>query len=371
MTCLIYVSPLPWDSFAQRPHKFVEWFHAKHGGSVLWIDPYPTRLPALEDLRRLRDRMSHGARATPRPLLSWLTVLPAPALPIEPLPGSGLINGLFWKRIHQTVECFSAGGHCLLAIGKPSKLALQLMHRHPQLVSLFDIMDDFPAFYRGLSRFSMEQGERAVAAQAKQVLVSSTLLAERFAACGKRLRMALNACAIETLPRVPDLPARPASPMLGYVGTIAKWFDWEMVIGLAVAHPAVPVRLIGPVFGSIPNHLPRNIELLPACQHQQAIAHMQAFSVGLIPFKRTTLTASVDPIKYYEYRALGLPVLSSRFGEMAMREDQPGVFLMDQDSNLEQQLRLALAHRDQPEAIQAFRNRHSWDARFEAAGIFF
>lgn len=42
---LVYLSPLPWDSFSQRPHQFVEWFHNKHGGEVLWIDPYPTRLP--------------------------------------------------------------------------------------------------------------------------------------------------------------------------------------------------------------------------------------------------------------------------------------------------------------------------------------
>nr|WP_314625201.1 glycosyl transferase [uncultured Janthinobacterium sp.] len=370
MTCLIYVSPLPWNSFAQRPHKFVEWFHARHAGPVLWIDPYPTRLPAWEDVRRLRSRMG-SAHATPRPLPPWLTVLPAPAFPIEPLPGSGVVNGFLWRRIHQAVERFSAAGQCLLAFGKPSKLALQLMHRHPQLTTLFDIMDDFPEFYRGISRFAMERSERAVAAQVEQVLVSSTLLARRFAACGPRLNMALNACAIETLPPVKNLPARPASPMLGYVGTIAQWFDWDLVLALAAAHPSVPVRLIGPVFGAIPESLPGNIELLPACQHQQAINHMQEFSVGLIPFKRTALTASVDPIKYYEYRALGLPVLSTRFGEMAMREDQPGVFLAEQNSNLQQLVEQALVYRDTPDAVQAFRGQHSWEARFDAAGISF
>ena len=56
---------------------------------------------------------------------------------------------------------------------------------------------------------------------------------------------------------------------------------------------------------------------------------MQGFSAGLIPFIKNELTASVDPIIYYEYFVLGLPVLSTRFGEMALREGSPGVFLVD------------------------------------------
>lgn len=369
MTALVYVSPLPWSSFAQRPHKFVEWFHARHGGPVLWIDPYPTRLPGLDDVRRLLAKLRGGPAPTARALPEWLTVMPAPALPIEPLPGSGLVNGLLWRKLHQAVARFGADGRCLLAIGKPSKLALQLMRRHPQLPSLFDIMDDFSAFYTGLSSLAMAAREQDVARQVQQVLVSSTFLAQRFAACGERLDLALNACAIETLPPVEQLPERPITPVFGYVGTIAQWFDWDLVIALALAHPAIPVRLIGPVFGAIPAKLPANIELLPACQHHEAIARMQTFSVGLIPFKLTTLTQSVDPIKYYEYRALGLPVLSSRFGEMAVRGELPGVFLVDDGMDSVQQLSRALAHRDHVDAIQAFRRQHSWDAHFDAAHI--
>ncbi|MBB5608023.1 MULTISPECIES: glycosyl transferase [unclassified Janthinobacterium] len=367
MTCLIYLSPLPWSSFAQRPHKFVEWFHARTGGQVLWIDPYPTRLPAPGDFRRIKTAIAAPQAARPTP--PWLTVLQPRALPIEPLPGSAWLNGLLWQPVLLAIERFSASGKCLLAIGKPSKLALDILRRHPQLPSLFDVMDDFPAFYRGYSRHAMERSERAVAALAGQVTVSSSLLARRFADCGERLHLALNACAFETLPPPDALPPRPEQPVLGYVGTIAQWFDWELVIALARANPDLPVRLIGPVFGAVPAQLPDNIELLPACEHRQAIRFMQSFSVGLIPFKRTTLTDSVDPIKYYEYRALGLPVLSTRFGEMAMREGEAGVFLAEPQGDLAAQVAQALAHRDDAAQIAQFRIGHSWDARFDAAGI--
>ncbi len=52
---------------------------------------------------------------------------------------------------------------------------------------------------------------------------------------------------------------------------------------------------------------------------------MAEFDVGLIPFKQNALTAAVDPIKYYEYRALALPVISTDFGEMHERGDLPGL----------------------------------------------
>ena len=49
---LLYFAPVPWDSYEQRPHYFARhWLDL--GGAVLWIDPYPSRLPRWNDLRRL------------------------------------------------------------------------------------------------------------------------------------------------------------------------------------------------------------------------------------------------------------------------------------------------------------------------------
>ena len=47
---LVYLSPVSWHSFAQRPHELVRQFHAATQAPVLWVEPYPTRLPVLADL---------------------------------------------------------------------------------------------------------------------------------------------------------------------------------------------------------------------------------------------------------------------------------------------------------------------------------
>jgi hypothetical protein len=178
-----------------------------------------------------------------------------------------------------------------------------------------------------------------------------------------------NACDVEDLPDA-GVRATPAGrPVLGYIGTIGPWFDWRLVTTLAESAPALRIRLVGPTFAGPPRPLPGNVELLPACEHRAALRTMQGFSVGLIPFRRTDLTDAVDPIKYYEYRALGLPVLSSRFGEMARREQEPGVFLVEARTGLAQQVRRALRHRDSDDAIRLFQADNSWAARFDAGRV--
>lgn len=366
---LVYLSPVPWASFAQRPHKFVEWFHARHGGEVLWVDPYPTRLPKIGDFRREKSAVVAGVTSSVE-LPPWLQVVRPRALPIEPLPGSGALNRFLWRDVLNQVDQFLTEPNGLIGIGKPSALALQVLSRHLEVQSFYDAMDDFPAFYEGWSRQAMAQRERAVAAQASNILVSSTALAGRFHSHKPKVFMALNACATEMLPGDKLISPSTEHPVLGYVGTIGHWFDWPLVVALANANPMTRIRLIGPAYIPPPAGLPQNIELLPACDHATAMLAMQDFSVGLIPFKQTDLTASVDPIKYYEYRALGLPVVSTCFGEMIFREKQSGVFLVRNQSNLASVVEHALAYESNKNEIQHFRNENSWGARFDACGLF-
>lgn len=215
----------------------------------------------------------------------------------------------------------------------------------------------------------MAHREQKIADRVSRISVSSTTLAERFAAYRSKLAVVHNACTVDTLPPVNASRKQSRELILGYLGTIGHWFDWPFVLALAHANSSLGIHLIGPLYTSVPEPLPCNIRLLPACDHATAISLMQAFSVGLIPFKRSDLTASIDPIKYYEYRALGLPILSTCFGEMARRQGQAGVFIVDADSDLAYQVNIAMVHQYHRREIQAFRKNNSWEARFSASEI--
>ena len=362
MKRLVYLSPVPWSSFAQRPHRFVEWFRRRTGGDVLWVEPYPTRLPEWGDFRRKRPA---GALSGESVVPPWLKLLRPRALPIEPFAGARLLHGTIWRDVFTAVEHFVAQGDGMVVVGKPSELALQILGR-VEVRSVYDAMDDFPAFYRGVSRASMAKREDALARRVERILVSSSSLRARFQQHhAKKLTLALNACETELMPPVVARGQPSGRAILGYVGTIGRWFDWPLVLELARVNPEVDVHVVGPLFVPPPAGLPSNVRLLPACDHRTAIALMSGFSAGLIPFRKTELTESVDPIKYYEYVALGLPVLTSCFGEMCGRIGAPGVLSLEEHGDLARVVQLALAFRPDPAQTEAFRQSNGWDARFD------
>lgn len=363
---VVYLSPVPWESFAQRPHKFVDWAHRRTGESILWIDPYPTRFPTLGDLarRKLQDSREGSNREA-----SWITVLRPGGIPIEPLPGSSLLNARIWSHCFKAIEAFSRSSRVLIVIGKPSALALETLERFKNCASLYDAMDDFPAFYSGFSRAALSNREGRIAMKVDEIWTSSTALKNRWAQVNRNVTLVHNALDSRLIPRAPRNSRESGPRVFGYVGTMGAWFDWEWVTSLAAARPTDEIRLIGPVFVPPRKRLPQNVTFLPACDHRAALNSMLEFDVGLIPFKATTLTESVDPIKYYEYRGVSLPVLSTCFGEMRTRDKYTGVFISRSLNDLEL-LSLQALEMDNPvELAEEFISQNSWDRRFDDAGL--
>lgn len=361
---LVYLSPVHWESFAQRPHKFVEWFHARTGGKVLWLEPYPTRLPNMGDFSRRGSSVDRLLNKSPE----WLTVIKPGGLPIEPIPGTDFVNRHRWRKVVDAAEEFARGKQVFLVIGKPSNLALLMLERLKRSVSLYDAMDDFPAFYSGLSRLSMRSREQALARKVDMMWTSSTELMNRWSRTRNDVVLVRNGLDPAVLPVPVDRPPQDVK-VFGYLGTIAKWFDWDWLFALAEAQPKDEIRLIGPVFNPPAGQLPANVTMHPACDHATGLRLMTQFDIGLIPFKKTELTASVDPIKYYEYRSLGIPVISTDFGEMRFRSDEAGVFISRQQADVagvaDEALRFGLSDgRD-----GQFLARNAWNSRFDDTGI--
>ena len=363
---LIYISPVPWESFAQRPHKFVEWYHERVGELVIWIDPYPTRLPQLGDIARLRTA---SAVRKLNNIPEWLTVMKPSALPIEPLPGSGWANEIIWRRLFKEIDKLITNKFFLLAIGKPSILALRLLERFKEFPSLYDAMDEFPAFYKGLSRIAMAKRERDLVNRVDKIWVSSSALHSIWSQHRYDVALVRNALDPALVPDIPKKIIDSKKKIFGYVGTIASWFDWSWVYALASVRPRDEIRLIGPVFSSSRKNMPPNIVLLPPCSHKAALQAMADFDVGIIPFVKNDLTRSVDPIKYYEYRALGLPVISTNFGEMNFRYEEHGVFISKCLNDVAALAHAALCVDSSALEIAKFKKENSWYSRFDAAWL--
>jgi hypothetical protein len=365
VTTLLYFAPVPWDSYEQRPHFVIRYFLSRPQRQVMWMDPYPVRLPALGDVRRLGP---HTTIVVPKP--RGLTVRAVRSLPIEPLPGGAWANrALFWTRDLGDAMALGGTPGLVVGVGRPSALALWAVKTLAPASSFYDAMDDFPEFYRGLAKQSVTAIERELAHAVTRVFATSTSIAAKFKAMGAPVTTVPNGFDMASLPaRAMPLPGR---AVLGYVGTLAHWFDWQALTRIAETRPDAEVRVIGPQFGAEPA-LPANVVRRPACSQSDAVREMATFTAGLIPFKRSALTTGVDPLKYYAYRGLGLPVLSTAFGEMTPRAHEAGTFLFDPASapDTERAVARAEAYRATDAETAAFRAVHDWPTRFADSRLF-
>lgn len=357
---LVYAAPVQYSSFAQRAHQFVAFCNRSSGGRTLWINPYPSRLPRLSDLRRNRLRIYARDDAT-------VVQLSPPFLCADPAMRPRWLRRVFWRPVLQQVAAFVQGEDWLLAIGRPSLLALLLLERTEFQASCYDAMDDFPEFQRGAAQALSRRTEAEVARCVDHILVSSSALQEKFNRLGLDAELVRNGLDPNQLPL-----AAPAGDerVFGYIGTIGSWFDWELVAAMAGTLPEVHFDLIGPMAAPPPTSLPCNVRCLGECPSEEVPCRLRRFSAGLIPFKVNRLTAAVDPIKYYEYGAAGLPVISSAFGEMRHRGADPGVCLVNQSTDFRAVLKRLEAHSpSSPQALERFRKANSWPARFQQSSF--
>lgn len=361
---LLYLSPVPLTSFAQRPHHFVHWFHQRFGGEVLWIDPGPSRLPRRTDWPRLLKLFQPNGLVLGPPWRHdpWLHHAAVTALPVEPFAWGRWLNRHLWRNVLAQADAFVTPD-TVLVLGKPCALSLALVQRFPLQRCIFDAMDHMPGFCVGVSRQWMVQAEQDLASQVNALWASSHALASHHQAHAGKLSLVLNAL---TQPPATAPVRRLGAPVLGYLGVVDRWFDWRLLLSLAQARPDVTIRLVGPIHSRPAGPLPSNVQCLPPVPQQDVYKVMAGFDVGLIPFACNDVTAYVDPVKYYEYRALGLPVLSTRFGEMKHRNASDGVYFWDQFSSGSLSLESLMAARSDPAERQAFCESNTWQQRFDA-----
>lgn len=367
---LVYLSPVGLNTFAQRPHHFVKWFHGRFNATVLWIDPGPSRLPRVSDARRLL-RLKTPNLGPAWQSEDWVQQTKAKALPVEPYAWGRSVNKLLWQPLLETLQTFVTPDTWLV-VGKPCALALEIHKQFPHMPMLFDVMDNLHVFYQGASRQWMARAQQELLEAATCVSASSTELFNM--ACAnikpqhmhKVLQVGNGCVPVSEFVGSAFVGATHKPHIWGFVGAIDQWFDWSLIQALsdqlAKQQPEAQIHLIGPLNHLPPKPLQGNVKLLPAIPQDQVNERLATFSVGLIPFKQCEITDYVDPVKYYEYRAMGLPVLSSLFGEMKYKQHESGIFFFEQMPQDVQHI--VQAHLSEQEASE-FSQANAWSHRFE------
>ena len=330
---LIYLSPVRLHSAVQRPHHFVHWARNRWNCQVTWIDPYPVRYPTVQDLKGLyRSSTTQQERLIGPPWVNepWLQRLTIPALPIDPMwAGRCLNRALRMRATAALADNLANNPTAYLVVGRPCDLALQLTQA-AKSKSLYDVMDDMPQFHHGASSAWMERVHQRMVSMAGAVWCSSTHLMRSTIRLGRSDCVHVGNAGPGQQDTIVNTKHRGSPWVAGYVGTLGHWFDWNSLAHWAKQLPDIEWRIVGTPSNTTPSNLPKTIQLLGPWPHKKVLHSMRTeWDLGIIPFLNNTLTNSVDPVKYYEYRQCGLPVLSSNFGEMPYKTEDQGLWLMD------------------------------------------
>jgi glycosyltransferase involved in cell wall biosynthesis len=105
-----------------------------------------------------------------------------------------------------------------------------------------------------------------------------------------------------------------ARPVAGFLGAMFEWVDFDLMAQVAARLPQVTLAMVGPRRRGV--HLNglghrANVRSFPAQPYCDVPRWIGAFDVCLIPFKDEPVAACADPVKLYEYLALGKPVVST------------------------------------------------------------
>ncbi len=118
-----------------------------------------------------------------------------------------------------------------------------------------------------------------------------------------------------------DFPAD-GKPVAVYAGSIDTRFDLDLLTYAVQKLKDIHFLIIGPLnskelkTGLQKLQLEDNFTWLGPRDYLKLPVYLQGSAVGLIPFKRSELTEAVNPIKYYEYLASGLPVVAPPLREL-------------------------------------------------------
>jgi hypothetical protein len=184
----------------------------------------------------------------------------------------------------------------------------------------FDCCDNFLAF-PNTPHWAKEYFEKTVFLS-NEVFVSSLFLVEEIRKISPRKKVHLIGNGVdlthfdknEAYPR-PHKLRKIKNKILGYVGSISSWFDFELVEKIALRFQEETILLIGPVHQTVKNNLERlkkhkNILPLGPIDYQLLPAYLAHFAIGIIPVKKNLLTKGMNMSKIYLYLAMEKPVVT-------------------------------------------------------------
>lgn len=306
MKKLLYSIHVPWGWIKQRPHFIAEELSDKFDLTVL--EKKIQKLGAESKLPTMKNECLKYKRFNSVPLYNPLkkrNVL------------LDLINKVFIKS---SVKFKNYDYIWITSIKYYALLKDFLLDSH---IVVYDCMDDELAFPSMRSDLTLANNaalyETELVNRANYIVCSSENLKHVIL---NRTGISKNILVVNNATLYPEndsniskanVTFNPNTNSIVYIGTVAKWFDFESIIKMLDENEDSELYLFGPVDCEIPQH--DRINVMGSCEHKEIWSIMLQSDILIMPFQINPLILSVNPVKLYEYIWSRKPVICVEYPE--------------------------------------------------------
>jgi glycosyltransferase involved in cell wall biosynthesis len=220
--------------------------------------------------------------------------------------------------------------------------------------------------------------EDAILRSADRVIAASHPLYRRLSPRHPRTHLMANVADTDLYPPPGQPPPEPEDlapiphPRIGYLGNLASYkcdipllerairkrpdLAWILIGGIGLGEAATPVRKLA----ALPS-----VHLLGEKPGDQLPGYLHHIDVGLIPFAINATTRYSFPMKFFEYLACGIPVVTARLESLSDHIQPPLVFPYDESGGFLEAIQAALDadHEGLATRRRALAEANSWKRR--------
>lgn len=190
---------------------------------------------------------------------------------------------------------------------------------------VFELYDNLSDFL-GVESETANRLERKMRHRADLLLITSQKLHDKYASFYQRSYIFGNGLSRQIFDRlinesqdsireILEIP----SPRIGYAGMISGRLDWKLIGNLAALEPEWNFVFVGRMADAeIKTALKgiTNIHFLREYDHSRVPSILKSFDIGILPYLDNPFFRYLNPLKFYEMAAAGLPMAASNIEEL-------------------------------------------------------
>ena len=242
---------------------------------------------------------------------------------------------------------------------------------------IYDCMDDYKEFH-GVDKEEVIKCEKRLMELCHRIIVSSENLKEKiisyYEEVSNKIYVINNAVDtsifnLEKINLEDHVPVvnKNNKVKLGYIGTINNWLDMKTIKETALKNSNYEFYIIGPIDdGADVSSITGidNIIFTGSKPYYSVPGILMELDIALMPFIVTEIIKSVNPVKIYEYMALGKPIITCSYSETEKLKDF--LYIYKTAEEFQGLIEMALKEKDDlKEKRMKFAVGNSWESRVD------